>query len=67
MRDTRIPRGTSLSDAGQHVEAVASTDTRNKSGYDDFMGRRRVKGYANGFNTLGEALRVALDPTRKRR
>jgi len=51
VRDTRIPGGTSLCDAGYTLEAIANSDTRNKSEYDDFIGRPRVNGgswYNNG-------------------
>ena len=56
MRDTRIPGGTSLRDAGKLLEAIATTDTRNKSEYDDFIGRRRVSrlrvnDYVSRYNT----------------
>jgi len=39
VRDTRIFGGTSLCVAGYDVEAMADRDTRNKSEYDDFIGR----------------------------
>ena len=51
VRDTRIPGGTSLRDAGKSLEAIATTDTRNKSEYDDFIGRRRVNDYVSRYNT----------------
>jgi len=51
VRDTRILGGTSLFDAGSELKTIANMDTRNRSGYGDFIGCRRVIGYAGWFNS----------------
>ena len=58
-------RGTSPRDAGYDLKAIGSTDTRNKTEYDDLIGRRRVIGYAGLYRLSG--IRTVLHERRPSR